>query len=71
LPEDVRERLVDPAALGRFSGWVATRTIEPGELLSRGDLRPPAAPSALRAMSIPSRQPTPLAAHSPPATAST
>ena len=53
VPEDVRQRLFDPAALGRFSGWVATRTIEPGELLSRGDLRPPAAPSALRAMSIP------------------
>jgi Flp pilus assembly protein CpaB len=53
VPEEVRERLVDPATLGRFGGWVATRTIEPGELLSRGDLRPPAAPSALRAMSIP------------------
>jgi Flp pilus assembly protein CpaB len=53
VPADVRERLVDPASLGRFSGWIATRTIEPGELLSRGDLRPPAAPSALRAMSIP------------------
>jgi Flp pilus assembly protein CpaB len=53
VPEDVRERLIDPATLGRFRGWIATRTIEPGELLSRGDLRPPAAPSALRAMSIP------------------
>jgi len=53
VPDDVRGRLVDPATLGRFRGWVATRTIEPGELLSRGDLRAPAAPSALRAMSIP------------------
>jgi len=53
VPDDVRGRLVAPATLGRLRGWVATRTIEPGELLSRGDLRPPAAPSALRAMSIP------------------
>jgi Flp pilus assembly protein CpaB len=53
VPADVRGRLVDPAALGRFRGWIATRTLQPGELLSRGDLRPPAAPSALRAMSIP------------------
>lgn len=53
VPDDVRGRLVDAASLDRFSGWIATRTIQPGELLSRGDLRPPAAPSALRAMSIP------------------
>jgi Flp pilus assembly protein CpaB len=53
VPADVRGRLIDPAALDRFRGWVATRTLQPGELLSRGDLRPPAAPSALRAMSIP------------------
>jgi Flp pilus assembly protein CpaB len=53
VPDDVRGRLIDPAALGRFRGWIATRTLQPGELLSRGDLRPPAAPSALRAMSIP------------------
>ncbi len=53
VPEDVRGRLVDQAALRRFRGWIATRTLQPGELLSRGDLRPPAAPSALRAMSIP------------------
>ena len=53
VPGDVRGRLIDPAALGRFRGWIATRTLQPGELLSRGDLRPPAAPSALRAMSIP------------------
>ena len=53
VPDDVRGRLVDPASLDRLSGWIATRTIQPGELLSRGDLRPPAAPSALRAMSIP------------------
>jgi Flp pilus assembly protein CpaB len=53
VPENVRGRLIDPSALGRFRGWIATRTLQPGELLSRGDLRPPAAPSALRAMSIP------------------
>ena len=53
VPDDVRGRLIDPAALDRFRGWIATRTLQPGELLSRGDLRPPAAPSALRAMSIP------------------
>src|SRR6266536_3321443 len=53
VPGDVRGRLIDPAALDRFRGWTATRTLQPGELLSRGDLRPPAAPSALRAMSIP------------------
>jgi Flp pilus assembly protein CpaB len=53
VPEGVRGRLIDPVALGRFRGWIAARTLQPGELLSRGDLRPPAAPSALRAMSIP------------------
>jgi Flp pilus assembly protein CpaB len=53
VPDGVRGRLIDPASLGRFRGWIATRTLQPGELLSRGDLRPPAAPSALRAMSIP------------------
>jgi Flp pilus assembly protein CpaB len=53
VPDGVRGRLVDPASLDRFRGWVATRTIQPGELLSRGDLRPPAPPSALRAMSVP------------------
>jgi Flp pilus assembly protein CpaB len=53
VPDDVRGRLIDPATLDRFRGWIATRTLEPGELLTRGDLRPPAAPSALRAMSIP------------------
>ncbi|HEX2421081.1 MAG TPA: SAF domain-containing protein [Acidimicrobiia bacterium] len=34
-------------------GMVATRTIEAGHLLSVDDLRPPAAPSAQRAISIP------------------
>ncbi len=53
VPDDVRGRLIDTGSLGRLRGWVATRTILPGELVSRGDLRPPAAPSALRAMSIP------------------
>jgi Flp pilus assembly protein CpaB len=53
VPSDVRGRLIDAASLGRLRGWIATRTILPGELVSRGDLRPPAAPSALRAMSIP------------------
>ncbi|HZD74634.1 MAG TPA: RcpC/CpaB family pilus assembly protein [Actinomycetota bacterium] len=53
VPDAVRDTLVDPASLARLRGWTATRTIQPGELVSRGDLRPPAAPSALRAMSIP------------------
>jgi Flp pilus assembly protein CpaB len=53
VPSDVRGRLLDAASLARLRGWIATRTILPGELVSRGDLRPPAAPSALRAMSIP------------------
>jgi Flp pilus assembly protein CpaB len=53
VPGEVRGRLIDAASLGRLRGWIATRTILPGELVSRGDLRPPAAPSALRAMSIP------------------
>jgi Flp pilus assembly protein CpaB len=53
VPDDVRGWLVDPASLDRLSGWIATRTIQPGELLSRGDLRAPSAPPALRAMSIP------------------
>ena len=34
-------------------GMVATRTIEAGHLLSVDDLRPPAAPSAQRAIAIP------------------
>jgi Flp pilus assembly protein CpaB len=53
VPAAVRGTLVEPASLARLRGWIATRTILPGELVSRGDLRPPAAPSALRAMSIP------------------
>jgi Flp pilus assembly protein CpaB len=53
VPASVRDALVDPSALAGLRGWVATRTIRPGELVSRGDVRPPAAPSALRAMSIP------------------
>jgi Flp pilus assembly protein CpaB len=53
VPSQVRGALLDPASLARLRGWIATRNIQPGELVSRGDLRPPAAPSALRAMSIP------------------
>jgi Flp pilus assembly protein CpaB len=53
VPAEVRSRLIDQAALARLRGWIATRTIQAGELVSRGDLRPPAAPSALRAMSVP------------------
>jgi Flp pilus assembly protein CpaB len=53
VPAEIRGRLFDGTSLARLRGWVATRTILPGELVSRGDLRPPAAPSALRAMSIP------------------
>ncbi len=53
VPAEVRSRLIDQAALARLRGWIATRTIQAGELVSRGDLRPPAAPSALRSMSIP------------------
>ncbi len=53
VPDSVRGTLVAPASLARLRGWIATRTIQPGELVSRGDLRAPAAPSALRVMSIP------------------
>jgi Flp pilus assembly protein CpaB len=53
VPDSVRGTLVAPASLAHLRGWIATRTIQPGELVSRGDLRQPAAPSALRAMSIP------------------
>jgi Flp pilus assembly protein CpaB len=52
-PAEVRGRLVSPAALDGMRGTIATRTIAPGELVSRNDFRPAAAGARLRAMSVP------------------
>lgn len=54
VPEDLRAKLIGPGAdAERLEGWIATRTIAPDELVTRGDFRPPAASSQRRAMSVP------------------
>lgn len=45
--------LLAPGQIEGVAGWVATTAVEPGELVSRGMLRSPAAPAQLRAMSVP------------------
>jgi Flp pilus assembly protein CpaB len=45
--------LLEPAGLPGVEGWVVTSAVGPGELLRAGDLQPPSAPAAQRAMSIP------------------
>jgi Flp pilus assembly protein CpaB len=45
--------LLEPAGLPAVQGWVVTSAVGPGELLRAGDLQPPSAPAAQRAMSIP------------------
>jgi Flp pilus assembly protein CpaB len=49
----VLDTLVQPDGLAAVEGWVATTTLEPGELLRVSDLHPPSAPQGQRAMSIP------------------
>lgn len=51
--EEVLATLLRPQDLDRLSGWVAATTIRAGDLVSRSDLRPSAAPGGLGAMSIP------------------
>lgn len=53
VPEGLIPGLVQGDGLAQLDGWVATNSIGAGELVSRQDLRPPSAPSALRAMSLP------------------
>ncbi|HWB70756.1 MAG TPA: RcpC/CpaB family pilus assembly protein [Egibacteraceae bacterium] len=45
--------LLGPERLEAVQGWVAATEIAPGELIRLSDLRPPSAPAAQRAMSIP------------------
>lgn len=52
-PGTIAEQLIGPESLARLEGWIATRTIAPGDLVTRGDFRPPAAVAQQRAMSVP------------------
>jgi len=52
-PGAIREQLIAPDGVAGLQGWVATRTIRPGDLVTRGDFRPPAAAAQQRAMSVP------------------
>lgn len=53
VAEDVLAGLLPAADIPARDGWVAASTIAAGGLVSRGDLREPAAPSEQRAMSFP------------------
>lgn len=53
VPEGLVPGLVQRDGLAQLDGWVTTNSIGAGEFVSRQDLRPPSAPSALRAMSLP------------------
>lgn len=50
---DVIDGLVSAADAGEVEGLVAARPLRAGELLAEAALRPPSAPSDLRAMSLP------------------
>jgi Flp pilus assembly protein CpaB len=52
-PGAVREQLIAPDAVAGLRGWIATRAIRPGDLVTRGDFRPPGAVARQRAMSVP------------------
>ncbi len=52
-PADVVASLVGREQAAEVEGLVVTRAMSAGELLTRDDLRPPGAPSDLRAYSIP------------------
>jgi len=52
-PGAIRQQLIGPESLAKLEGWIATRTIAPGDLVTRGDFRPPAAVAQQRAMSVP------------------
>lgn len=51
--DDVLAGLLQAQQAAEVEGWVAANSIAAGELVSRLDLRAPAAPSDLRAMSFP------------------
>lgn len=53
LGDDLLATLLQPEDLDGVTGWVASATIRAGDLVSRNDLRPFAAPGGLGAMSIP------------------
>lgn len=53
VEDDVLATLLRPGELEAVTGWVAASTIRAGDLVSRSDLRPAAAPGGLGAMSIP------------------
>jgi Flp pilus assembly protein CpaB len=46
-------RFVQPADVRRVTGWVAATSISAGDPVTLSELRPPAAPNGLAAMSIP------------------
>ncbi len=52
-PAAIRQQLIGPESLAGLEGWIATRTVAPGELVTRGDFRPRAAVAQQRAMSVP------------------
>lgn len=53
VAEDVLSGLLPSNEVAARDGWVAAGTVAEGELVSRSDLREPAAPSEQRAMSFP------------------
>lgn len=53
LDEEVLAALLPVEDVGSVNGWVAANTLGAGELVSRQDLRQPAAGEELRAMSFP------------------
>lgn len=53
VDEAVLAGLVTADRLAELEGWVAANSLAAGELVATGDLRAPAAPSDLRAMSLP------------------
>lgn len=53
VDETVLDELVTAERLLELEGWVAVNSLAVGELVAPGDLRAPAAPSDLRAMSLP------------------
>lgn len=53
VADELAAGLLHADDLAQVEGWVAAKTVSAGELVSRGDLRPPSAPRELRAMSLP------------------
>jgi Flp pilus assembly protein CpaB len=53
MDDDLLDTILRPDHVADLDGFVATETIRAGELIARTDVRPPAAGSGLRAVSIP------------------